>query len=270
MKRTARVRVSFGVGAVLLLCLSAASRGQTVHPYSDPRFAEVMSDAVLHLSFDGDSMKPDLVAGDPIEPKVRGSLNKVFAAPVFTDGVIGRGLVLGTGDATFPLPTPNPLLTRGAIAVWLKPETWNRDAGVNVNVIRTPTNVFVVQRQGPKHDPAGKVLRHENLSASATPSAGERRLSVYRPVPENGAWNLIVVNWAWPTFSISVNGNPFVSRSLPRTPDDPDAFASVIVGSFHGREDERAILDELYLFSRPLTREEALLLYNTLVPTPEP
>jgi len=75
---------------------------------------------------------------------------------------------------------------------------------------------------------------------------------------ENDKWYLLVANWSWPRMELSINGGPFRTRSLPDVPE-PGNFGSLLIGS---RVGDRGLLDEFLSFNRPLTREEAQLLYR--------
>jgi hypothetical protein len=58
---------------------------------------------------------------------------------------------------------------------------------------------------------------------------------------------------------LSVNGGPFEIAALSATPPD-GVFGGLIVGDRGGQR--RGLLDELLAFRRPLSREEAQLLYR--------
>ena len=218
-----------------------------------------MEAVTFHASFDANSMLPDMAEGPAYAPTLFGSWDNRIRAPQFADGLFGRALVLGTGGAMYPRPGNVLLEKRGAAAVWVRPEHWLRPRDDNCVLAMTSNSTFYLERQGPDQDKDGRVLRQEGVlylvllpgKTSATLNGGSDWA--------NGRWYLLVANWSWPTIELSVNGGPFQIGSLSATPAE-GIFGGLVLGDRSGRP--HGLLDEFMAFRRPLTREEAQLLYR--------
>jgi hypothetical protein len=244
---------------VVMLLVSTASAADRAgqSPYLRPEFQALMDAVTFHLSFDRGSMTPDLAEGDVYQPQtIRGG--KSQASPQFAPGLLGQALVLGSGMAVYPRPGNVLLENRGAIAFWIKPQGWQRRNDDNIVFTMTTNASFYVERQGPLYDEQGRARRHESVLYLVR-DEGRRLLSLADGSPwENGRWYLVVVNWSWPTFEMSVNGQPFSGRGLSAVPG-PKTFGALIVGDCNG---PRGLLDEFMAFRRPLTLTEAQLLWG--------
>ncbi len=228
-------------------------------PYLRPEFRSLMDAVTLHLSFDGGTMSPEMAAGEQFQPAVFGSWSDPKGAPRFEAGLIGNALVLGSGGAVYPRNGNVLLETRGAIALWIKPQQWQRPRDGNCVFVMTSNATYYLERQGPDVDDEGRVLRHEGILYLAN-VPGSRGATINGGSDwTNGRWYLLVANWSWPTMELSVNGEPFAVRSLSQTPADA-TFGQLVVGD---RSDQpRGLLDELFAFGRPLTLEEVRLLWQ--------
>jgi hypothetical protein len=247
---------------ILLLLTLHCGTGRSAEPvsfYLRPDMRRLMDAVTLHVSFDADSLTPDMAEGPQFKPQVFSSANKERPQPQFADGLVGRALVLGTGGAVYPR-TGNVLFGhRGAMALWVQPQQWQRPRDGNCVFAMTSTARFYLERQGPDVDDAGQVRRQESvLYITFLPQGRGSTLADGTPW-QNGQWYLIVANWSWPTMELSVNGQPFSVRSLPETPPEKD-FGDLVVGDRGGQE--RGLLDELFAFRRPLTLDEVQLLWQ--------
>ena len=80
---------------------------------------------------------------------------------------------------------------------------------------------------------------------------------------ENGKWYLLVFNWSWPNFSLSLNGGPFRTQSLSHIP----TYIFEKVSSFRlGPKGNvtATLTDEVMIFNRPLDRSEAKAMYEAV------
>jgi len=240
------------------VCLMAeASCGES--PYRRPEFERLMDAVTFHVSFDADSMKPDMAEAAEYEPKVYGAHNKASAGPEFADGLIGRALVLGTGGAVYPRVGNVPMERRGAMALWVRPQGWQRPRDGNCVFVMTSNAKFYLQRQGPLVDDDGKVRRHEGVQYLVFVPDQRTPTLTGGSAWENDKWYLLVANWSWPTFELSVDGGPFQVRSLAAAPPEGN-FGSLVVGDRSGNA--RGLIDEVMAFRRPLRIEEARLLFG--------
>lgn len=252
----------------LLAALAGAARAEPVpdagtpkHPFLRPGFEALMDAVTFHVSFDADSMLPDMAAGREYQPRIHLPRDKKLAGPQFEDGLIGRALVLGTGAAVYPREGNVLFGKRGAIALWVKPAEWKRPNGGNVVFAMTSNFTFYLQRQGPLRGKDNKVIRHEGIQYLAKASPQQKRFThLGGGIWENGRWYLVVANWSWPRMELSINGGPFVASALPSAPSE-NGFGWPIVGASGA---ERGLLDEFMAFRRPLSHAEVRTLYTLL------
>jgi len=250
-----RAAVLVGVSA---LAMAAEPAGPT-SPYFRPEFRRLMDAVTLHVSFDRGSMMPDMAEGASYAPKIFGARRDRSKTPEFAKGLVGQALVLGSGYAVYPRAGNVLLGKRGALALWIRPENWQRPRDGNCVFAMTTNSTFYLERQGPDVDADGRVRRHESVLYLA--GAPKKRLFnvAVGPAWENGRWHLLVANWSWPTFELSVDGRPFDIQSIPDALEDA-GFGDLALGDASGQA--RGLLDEVMAFRRPLTLEEAKLLHS--------
>lgn len=245
---------------VLSITASAASAAGPAppSPYLRPEFRGLMDAVTFHVSFDGGTMTPDMAEGPGYAPQLVRSRAPGSPGPQFAPGVVGQALVLGSGAAIYPRAGNVRLGNRGAVAFWIRPEGWQRPNDGNVVFTMTTDSGFYVERQGPSRDEQGRVRTHEVILYLAR-DQGKRLLNVAHYEPwQNGRWYLVAANWSWPTFEMSVNGEPFSGQSLSAIPKE-DSFGGLVVGNANV---PRGLLDEFMAFRRPLKIEEVKLLWS--------
>jgi len=226
--------------------------GDVTDPRAAPYFANpdlrVLMDWVsFRLTFDGDSMTPEMAAG--------ASAFTPMGTPQFTDGVVGRALVCapGSGGAIYTPASNATLATRGAVSLWVCPVDWTRDQGDNTVLVMTTNSSFYVQRQGPLHNPDGSLVRAEGLQfLMLSELTGNNCLMLGTENWPAGTWRLIVANWSWPVMQLSLDGGEFQSVTVKQSPTEAQ-FGGLIVGSGGG---EKTLLDEVTFYRRPLSIEE--------------
>ncbi|MBM3475229.1 MAG: LamG domain-containing protein [Armatimonadetes bacterium] len=230
-------------------------------PYvADPTLRSLMDWVTLRLTFDADSMLPDMAAG-AFEPTLHGT-------PQFAEGVKGRALVAGgeSGGAFLARRLNAPLETRGAISLWLCPLEWTHVNGGNTEFLMTTNFSLYLQRQGPLHNEEGVVTRQEAVQfLMLSEVTGNNCLAFGTEDWPLGKWRLLVANWSWPVMSFSLDGGEFQSVSVKQSPTEAN-FGDLLVGSAGG---EKTLMDELTIYRRPLTLDEARHLYDALKPPAE-
>ncbi len=227
-------------------------------PYRAPEWERLMDAVTLHVSFDAGTALPDMAAGDKYLSRVFGQRSAETTEPQFAPGLVGRAMVLGTGGGIYPRRGNVMLENRGALALWVKPLDWQRPNDGNTVFAMTTNATFYLQRQGPLRGDEGQVVRQENVQYLAR-AAGSRLANIGGGSAwENGRWYLLVANWSWPNFALSVNGEPLQSKSLSPAPSGED-FGNLCLGG-DGRP--RGLLDEVFAFRRPLSMDEIRLLYR--------
>jgi hypothetical protein len=80
----------------------------------------------------------------------------------------------------------------------------------------------------------------------------------------NGTWHLVVVTWDRTGFAVSVDGGPFTRKAVPsgRIPAAFGALSAEATWLVGDTNRESTLLDELAVYSRPLSDEEARRLYE--------
>jgi hypothetical protein len=225
-------------------------------PYGRPEYRRLMEAVTLHVSFDRQRLTPDMAEGERFVPNFAGS-NPPGSPPRFAPGVVGQALVLGSGVAMYPRAGNVLLEKRGALALWVRPENWQRPRDGNCEFIMTTNARFYLQRQGPDLDDQGRVRRLEGVQYLIF-LPDNHHAGIVEDAPwENGRWYLLVANWSWPTLELSVNGEPFKVAALASLPGK-GTFGDLVVGNRNGTP--RGLLDEVMAFRRPLTLEEVKLL----------
>lgn len=248
----------FFVGWLLATAETLSPSQPPYSPYLEPEFRTLMDAVTFHLSFDGESMLPDLAEGDKFIPRIFPSYNGNFKKPLFEERIAGKALVLGTGSASYPVEGNVPFRTRGAIAFRVKPLEWKRPNDSNVLFVMTGDSTFYIERQGPLRK-NGKIRRQESVLYLVKATREQKLFTcLYGGVWQNGKWYLLVANWSWPVIQLSVNASGFSGKSLPQRPVE-GLFTSLVVGSRGG---SKALLDELVVFRRPISPNEVHLLYS--------
>jgi len=264
-----------------IACLALVATGlwvaPTAHalepPYDSPYLANpemiaLTSDATFYVSYDTDTMRADLAAGKrglirELRPYGRPARDRGKIG-VYEPGILGRALRAASGAGEYAVDGNIRLQASGAIAFWLKPIDWSGSS--NTTPFRLPGgNRMGIVRQARLVDRTGKVRRHERFSVYVRRNAGDSRGAAARSRIGkfvDGHWYLIVVNWAWPTVSMSINGGPFdTGKALTGVPAWKDTVASFYLGSRGGGP---TLIDEVMVFSRPLDLAEAQLLHTTV------
>ena len=239
--------------------------------YSRPDMAELMADVIFHVRYDDGTMKPDIAAGPkgllktlPAGWKKKPEPGKVYGR--YAPGIVGLALRADRGVGVYAAQGNMTPRTSGAIAFWLKPLDWRKDDDRGIHVFRTSGGHMGMGRQAGKRRKDGKKLRGEMFAGWAHKSLrkGERNACVPRyGLLKNDQWYFVVLSWAWPTLSLSLDGGPFRTVSLPRVPDD----AMAQIGSFNlGSRGGGAptLIDEVMIFNRPLDAAEAKLICTTV------
>lgn len=241
-----------GVASVAM----GADPNQQSSPYLRPGFRRLMDAVTLHVSFDRGSATPDMAEGKNYTPKVSAPKDGPKTLQ-FAPGLVGQAMVLGSGNVTYPRADNVLLGKRGSLALWVKPDNWQRPRDGNCVFAMTTNSTFYLERQGPDVDSDGRVRRHETvLYLAGAPKKRLFNIGAWSPW-QNGRWYLLVANWSWPTFELSLDGQPFDVQSISDVLDDA-GFGDLVVGQRGGPA--RGLLDEVMAFRRPLTLEEARLL----------
>ena len=259
-----RIRYIYILACIYLLFVLFPHRGRAAESsppdrsdlglYGMAELAPLWEALTFHVSFDGGNFLPDLAAGDAYKPKTYPAYDRTKAPKAeFLPGISGLALVLGTGAAAFPCGAMLPLRTRGSLALWVKPLAWRRPNGSNTVFLMSQRATFYLQRQGPQRSSDGRILRQEGMQFLAKSRPGAKQFTCLNGgIWENGRWVFVVANWSWPTMQLSIDGKPFLVKTLPGRPGK-DMFAGFLLGARGG---DRGLLDEVMAFDRPLRLTE--------------
>lgn len=257
--------MQFLLCCLLLLATVAAADNQVgprKTPYARmPELAELMDWVTFAMTFDGERFAPEMAAGDAV--------NQRTSNAEFTRGVAGLAAVIGGGHGgagLFARAGNFPVERQGAVSLWICPLEWNHTNDANVTFVTTSNAAFYVQRQGPLYKPDGQAQRHEALQfLCLSPQTGHTHVAQDCHGWKNGEWHLLVANWRWPQMEFSVDGGPFAAKAVVRMPAE-DTFGNLCVGAQHG---PRTLLDEVFIYRRPLSENEVKVIWETLRPRPE-
>lgn len=234
---------------------------------SEPRLAELMSEVSFYVSYDDASMEPDIAAdGKALLGAIRRASDVDCPAPqsaAFAPGISRLALRTDRLAGLYAVSGNLNLLSSGAITFWFKPLDWHDDGDDNTRFFNVSVGLVGVQRQAGARNRNGQVTRQELLAGFGQASKGQRTTSVNRyGVVENGKWYFIAFNWAWPSFSISVNGERFITRALPHYP--MGVFDEIKTFQLGSRSGAPTLMDEVMVFDRPLELAEVNLIYSTV------
>ncbi len=224
----------------------------------DPILREISADIVFHLSFDGGNMQPEMASGSS-KFQARGN-------PRFVPGFKGLALAVGgsqTGLAFYENKLNFPIGSSGTMIMWVCPVAWTHYNGPNTVFAMTSNSSFYIERQGPGHNEKGELTRQEGvLFLINTPTAGNSCLNFGTANWQEKKWRMLAAVWNWPEMAFSVDAGTFAVRSVKQPPLEKE-FGSLIIGASGGEE---TLLDEVYIFKRPLTHQELKTIYQLLGP----
>lgn len=240
--------------ATTALCLLAASFccAKDLDP-RPPHLRPLLDWVTFYQSFDHSTAVPDMAAG---EWKV-----SVHGKPELADGLSGKALVAGTGAVMYPGVRNWTIATRGAVSFWLCPVHWDHRNAGNTNFLLSGSSALYLERQGPLYNQDGQLQRGEVLlfGLQQGPTGNAAAACSHW---KDGEWHLIVANWSWPRIELSVDGSDFAGVELRGKPDS-GLFGDFMLGSVGG---DPTLMDEVMLYRRPLTVEDARNHYKALRP----
>ncbi len=246
------------LGMLAPICIAEPASPSQDDPWcADPVLRALSERITFQVTYEGDTMVPVMAIGE-WAPKIMGE-------PVFVDGPFGRALRCGGGSAiaTYPRGPNATLAMRGAVSMWICPVDWTRVNGGNTVLTKCTASRFYMQRQGPAHDDTGKLTRHEGIQFLMLGDVtGNKNLMTSTVKWPPGKWRLLVASWSLPTMSFSIDGGEFMTTTVKEIPDD-SYFGDLMIGGVNG---ELTLLDEVTFYRRPLTRAEALHIYETFKP----
>lgn len=282
MKRTAVVALA--PTAMLLACVACglacagparSAPAEVVAPGSAP--ALLNESIVFFAGFDRGSVEADLALGRAKPLRSEGEVR-------FVPGRFGDALLIGGGAksakgakggsgvrleyaASEHLDFGRP----GALSFWVKPMRWTDPALGKRGYVKFVTvparkGSFVVQRMGLDRE----LRRKDRFMAGAFKLPRTNHFYLSKAGTEDWddeRWHLVVINWTPDSLALSLDGEAFTTRPAPggleidafRTAQTPLRF---IVGDRHAAE--TSAIDEVTLYSHPLSEEEVAALAGAL------
>lgn len=259
---------------LLVILLSCLAVGADVG--ANPALEWLNPEIVFCLSFDDESLYPDLSLGD-VEPL------SSSGEPSFVDGLYGKALLLGgpNGIMVNYQAADNLELTKpGALSFWMTPEDWIQADGEAkerpylrfLHLQGVGAGYLFIQRQGfvNKTLADGKLSKRSDMFQVGIYSFKDwqkQLLGAYDTIKwEKGEWRLFVVNWDRNGMSLSINGKLITQTKYSRPlseedfPEPGSPKCLFRIGS--GKSKETTRLDELIVYRRALSEAEMLKLYQ--------
>lgn len=266
----------YRLGTVLALAATLGLSPPPVNAGDKTIAATLDPDVVFHLSFDDETLYPDLSLGE-VEPV------KISGSQQFLPGHHGQALLLGGENGIkidYQAARNLDVTVPGALSFWIAPHQWLNPADVKerpylrfFHLQGAGAGYVFIQRQGFVNltRPDGTLSRRTDmLQAGYYTLPGLKNLLVgaYNTLNwANGEWYLIVINWNRDRLILSINGKtasqanfsrPITSDDFPDTSKKPLTFT---LGT--GTSKETTLLDELIVYRRNLSEEEIHQLYQT-------
>lgn len=245
---------------------AASTPATNAAPAPNPALAKFGAAITFYASYD-QSAVADLSTGDgqPVDVK----------SPIkLQPGLRGQAFLAGQGGQRFFYEEKGNLdLTHpGALAVWISPQQWQRDADkIPTFPILSASGYgqwLLIARMGNK-------VNREILYAYNQGGDAKSGHSVTVPNGnsldwKDGEWHLLVCNWRDNAIEFSLDGASPSRSNAPwreQTTGEPGKF---YVGTENNYSDptvvQQYLVDELMIFNRPLAPDEMTWLYNQLKP----
>lgn len=154
----------------------------------------------------------------------------------------------------------------GSIALWVKPQNWTASGDPTfISFLRVEAGSEQGFRQL-------QIIRMGERANNGLLAAYFMLGSASNTIPlgtfmedASSHWHLFVVNWTQSYMEASYNGGRLIRQanpvSVPATSGDSNAYISIPGGG--DTRDYPYLIDEVFIFSKPLTNEDVLWLYQT-------
>jgi hypothetical protein len=151
-------------------------------------------------------------------------------------------------------------LTRpGGIVMWISPQNWThqeKPGYIHFIVVNSGGITFQISRMG---DP----VNHENLYAWFQAEGKGVIDSAGNTLKWNTGWHLLAANWGNGFIEFSLDGNSFHREATPKpTPYNGNNPGIMYIGA-GGSGSYPYLMDELFIFNRPLTNNEVKWIYQS-------
>jgi hypothetical protein len=240
----------FSIASLLLFCIwSKADNPARLPPQNSTcsRFNEAIT---FYASFDGYATA-DLSAGNGA-PQNNGDTAE------WGDGRWNKALC-GLAKPLQYIAKDNIDLTRpGGIVMWISPQNWTHQEQpgyIHFIVVNYQGITFQISRMG---DP----VNHEKLYAWFKMGAKGVINSAGNTLKWDNGWHLLAANWGRGFIEFSLDGNSFHREATPKsTPYTGNNPGIMYIGA-GGAGSNPYLMDELFIFNRPLTNDEVNWVYR--------
>jgi len=271
------VRVSAKVRMYYVLDTAWTDPAGTRTVVADQPYLRQARDVTMYVPFDGKPEPEFATEGTTCSGSLSTGTPAPRAAPVafrYAEGVRGKAIVVGP-DCRMPVysATGNFNPERGAVEFWFRPYDWDnrKPQGMpQIDPMEFVPLLRVVAKSGRTRKHPAELLTLRALHKRAADARKPAKL-------DPGHWYHLVANWSVGGTTVYLNGLPVPDSTIWCTavrgepgeklvPDklflDPITPNVLYLG-------EHTLIDELRVYSRPLTSEEAWNAYARFFPQPD-
>lgn len=199
----------------------------------------------FYSSFDqGASADLSNGGGAPRDPKL-----KITMKP----GIWGTAFLSGQESITYNTAKNIDLSKPGAVAVWIRPFEWKRDAATTSYIfflnMMDHGRQLMLARMG---DPRNKEAVYAYAKAGNT---GKSVVAGNSLQWKDNDWHLFVANWHNAYIEFSLDGSPLHRLDMPTFENADGPPGQIFVGS-KGDVNQQYLMDELMVVNRALSHDE--------------
>lgn len=205
------------------------------------------SDILLHLPLDGQT-----------QPATGTCQVRVVGHARYAEGRVGQGLVVGDDACWLEVPVASTInLPAGTVAMWVKPIDWQPDDGKFHVFFEAKSPGWLLLYKYCDPPPRLLLLMSDNVRLHRWQYvAGD--MSNWRP----GQWHHIAATWDRTAARVFIDGKPLASLASPPLPVIETQTLFLGDRPWHIERNAKSVIDEVYIFSRPLHEEEVRALYE--------
>jgi len=199
-------------------------------------------DILFYSSFEGE-IQAEIAKGSPIGKQI-GNIS-------YAEGKTGKGIVVGEGEAKFS-SEGNIWPERGTIEMWIKPLDWRGDDNEfhslfslkKLKLVKTQDNQlsFTVKGEG--------MQGIESFQGITT-----------RCIWSENTWHQLIVTWDEEEMKLYIDGKLYQRRvgvDVPQSWENEE----FCIGGLETAKKTHTLIDELYIYKRPLSEEEIEATYQ--------
>jgi|GEM_PF-2008256 len=246
----------FGVALLSFFSFShsADTEKYSALPSLNPVLARFNEDITFYASFDG-YVTADLSVG---EGAPRNSGDKTD----WNNGIVGQALHDMAEPLEYTAQGNIDLVRPGALTMWISPQNWMHEGNpeyIHFVVVNIGGVTLQVSRMG-------DAVNTEKLYAWFKAGPKGAANVVGDTLKWQQGWYLLAVNWGAGYVEFSVDGGAFTRIAAPSLPDlkpttDP-GMLYIGAGGVGGAGNTPYLMDELFVFNRPLKNSEVQWIYQ--------